>query len=97
MNDQSEEAISKVDRLKLFRNAISRTKKIPFPIAVKVLKFASEDDFIAWLWKIDLKGFEIDYDTKSVNVTGEQDEISCEIDSLLKKYEQMEASKTGKL
>jgi len=88
---------SSIDRLKRFRNAISRSKNIPFTIAVDVLGFGNENDFISWLWEIDLPGFEIDYETKMVKVVGKEEDVVGAIDKLLDQYERMEDGKSGKI
>ncbi|MHA2295561.1 MAG: hypothetical protein ACXAEU_20015 [Candidatus Hodarchaeales archaeon] len=85
------------DKLKLFRNAISRSKEIPFDIAIDVLGFDSEKKLIGWLWDIDLPGFELNYSTRSINVKGKGEDLTKAIDSLLNQYEEMESNKTGKI
>jgi hypothetical protein len=86
-----------IDKLKLFRNAISRSKEIPFNVAIKALGFTDENAFISWLWEIDLPGFEIDFDDKRVRVTGAEKDVVDAIDDLLAKYEKMESERQGKI
>jgi len=86
-----------VDKLRLFRNAISRSKSIPFNIATDVLGFSTEKELISWLWEIDLPGFEIDYTLKTINISGAGEEVTDAIDKLLEKYKKMEEGGEGKI
>ncbi|MHA1166500.1 MAG: hypothetical protein ACTSRU_01680 [Candidatus Hodarchaeales archaeon] len=72
-----------IDKLRLFRNAISRSKSIPFNIATDVMGFSTEKELISWLWEIDIPGFEIDYSSKTIGISGAGEEVTDAIDKLL--------------